>query len=135
MTDSGNGATRDEVRRFGFLFASVCMLGVAYSLYAGSETWRWLLGGAVFFLATGLVGYPVLRPLYIGWMKLAIVLAWVNTRLLLGLFFYMILTPTGLVMRLFGKDFLDAKIDRSAKSYWKVRQQNVFDPKRYEQLF
>ena len=38
--------------------------------------------------------HAVLRPIYVGWMKFAFVLGWINTRLILGLFFYLILTPS-----------------------------------------
>jgi hypothetical protein len=94
----------------------------------------WFTAGSIFFLVTGLVGYPVLRPVYIGWMKFAFVLGWMNTRLLLGLFFYLILTPVGLVMRAFGKDIIDKKFDRQARSYWKKRT-TPFDPATMERQF
>jgi hypothetical protein len=68
-------------------------------------------------------------------MKFAFVLGWVNTRLILGVFFYGILTPIGVTMRLFGWDPLTRKIDRRAESYWVKRAQVPFDAKRYEQLF
>ncbi len=91
--------------------------------------------GTVFFLVTGLFGYPVLRPLYLGWMKFAFVLGWLNTRLLLGVFFYLVITPTGLLLRILRKDLLDQRVDRSAKSYWKLREVKPFDPKQCERLF
>jgi carbamoyltransferase len=58
-----------------------------------------------------------------------------NTRLLLGAFFYLILTPIGLVMRLAGKDYLEKQIDRSATTYWIKREPVPMDQKRYENLF
>jgi hypothetical protein len=68
-------------------------------------------------------------------MKFAALLAWVNTRLILGLFFYLVLTPVGVILRLMGKDLLDEKIDRSASSYWIKRDQAITDRSRYERLF
>jgi hypothetical protein len=68
-------------------------------------------------------------------MKFAYVLAWVNTRLLLSFFFYGIITPVGLVMRLLGRDPLTRKIDRSQTSYWVKRDPQPFDAKKYEHLF
>jgi len=127
--------TRQEVRKFGFLFTGICVLVGAYLMYAGRPTWMWFGAGALFFLTTGMIGYPILRPIYIGWMKFAFVLGWVNTRVLLGIFFYLILTPLGLLMRLFGKDFLDERIDRGAASYWKKRATVPFDRTRYQRPF
>ena len=68
-------------------------------------------------------------------MKFAHVLGWINTRLLLGLFFYLVMTPVALVLRLAGKDLLQQRLDRSAKSYWVKREPAPTDPERYERLF
>jgi hypothetical protein len=95
----------------------------------------WPSLAASFFLLTGFFATPVLRPVYIGWMKFAFALAWVNTRIILGVSYYVVLTPIGLVMRLFGKDFLSERIDRSASTYWIKRAPQEFDPRRYEKLF
>ncbi len=124
-----------EVRKFGLLFALICTLVAAYSWYKSGTVWPYFAGGAVFFLLTGLFVHPVLRPIYIGWMKFAFVLAWINTRILLGIFFYGIITPIGLLMRLFGKDLLDERIDRNATSYWRRRDPEPTDRSRYERLF
>ncbi len=135
MTDTRIDSSPKEVRKFGFLFSGLCVAVGAYSLYKNGHAWPWLAGGAAFFLGTGLFLHPVLRPIYVGWMKFAQILGWVNTRILLGVFFYLILTPAGLVMRLLGKDPMDRRFDRAARSYWILRTQEPIDPKRYEQVF
>jgi hypothetical protein len=124
-----------EVRKFGLLFGGICALAAGYCSWKGTNLAGWFAGGAVFFVVTGLFIKPVLRPIYTAWMAFARVLAWVNTRLLLGVFFYLVLTPLGLVMRLFGKDFLDERIDRSSKSYWIMRKPAPLDKARCERLF
>ncbi len=135
MINAKISATREEVRKFGYMFAGICVLIGAYSIYKGHGTWPWFAAGAGFFLTTGLVGYPVLRPIYVGWMKFAFVLGWINMRVLLGVFFFLILTPVGVFMRVFGKDLLEERIDRRAGSYWKVREPAAFDKARCERLF
>ncbi len=134
MTDRIPG-TRKEVRKFGYLFAVVFSIIAAYTLYRGSSHWPWFLGAAILFLIAGIAAYPALRPVYVGWMKFAFVLGWINTRILLGLMFFLVFTPIGLVLRLMGKDLLDRKIDRSAKSYWVKRERKDFEPERYKRLF
>jgi hypothetical protein len=89
---------------------------------------------ALFFVAS-LIIPGVLKPAYILWMKLAFVLGWVNTRLILMIIFYILFTPAGLIMRLFRVDLLDRKIDKSKDSYWKKREKKVFNPSDYERLF
>ena len=135
MTKNTVNASRKEVRKFGVMFAVICIAVAGYQIYRQSHLWPWFAGGAAFFLGTGLFGYPLLRPVYIGWMNFAFVLGWINTRVLLGVFFYLIITPIGLAMRLFRRDILDQKIDPSAKSYWRKRHRVAVDLSRYERLF
>ena len=124
-----------NVRNFGLLFSFLCSLGVALSLWKGSQAWRWAAAGAFLFLIAALRGYPALRPVYIAWMKFAFALAWINTRIILGLFFFLVMTPVGLAIRLWGKDLLDKRIDRSATTYWVKRGRTTPDRSRYERLF
>ncbi len=128
-------STPGELRKFGFLFAVVFSALAALSAYKGNSAWPWLLGAACFFVLAGFFLRPILRPLYAAWMRFAFLLGWINTRLLLGVFFYLILTPIGLVMRLFGRDSLHRKFDKKASSYWVKREPAEFRPERYEQLF
>jgi hypothetical protein len=127
--------TPNDIRKFGILLTVVSLLLAAYSAYRGHSTWPWFVGAAVFFLITGFFFRAVLRPLYLGWMKFAFLLGWVNTRLILGVFFYLILTPIGMAMRLFGRDPLYRKFDRKATSYWVKRAPSEFKRERYEQTF
>jgi hypothetical protein len=117
------------------MFAAICAAVAGYLAYRGSPAWRWVALGAGFYLLTGLFAEPVLRPVYLGWMKLARVLGWINTRLLLRLFFYVVLTPVALALRLAGKDLLQRRPDRSARTYWVKREPLSFDAERYERLF
>jgi hypothetical protein len=96
--------------------------------------WKWFFGfGLVFFVASHLA-YPAMKPIHFWWMKFAFALGWINTRLLLGVFFYFVLTPIGLMMKLFGKDLLDRKFEPNAVSYWKKRTR-PFDPRTMERQF
>ena len=124
-----------EVKKFGILFGVICS-GIALYLYlTDGSTWRWVVLPALFFFGTGLFAQRILRPIYTVWMKFAHAVAWFNTRVLLGLFFYLVMTPMGVIMRLAGKDFLQERIDRSAASYWVKREDNEFDRDRYRRLF
>ncbi len=124
-----------KVKNFGILFSVITLLASVYLAYHGRPAWLWCAAGCAFFLVTGLSAQSVLRPVYIAWMSFAFVLGWINARIILGLFFYLVLTPIGLFMRLGGKDLLDKKIDRAAESYWVKRERTPFDPKRLERLF
>jgi hypothetical protein len=108
-----------------------------FDFAAGLESngWRWFVGLGAGLFVLSRVAYPIMKPIHIGWMTLAFALGWFNTRLLLGVFYYLILTPIGVLMRLFGKDLIDQRIDKSATSYWKKRDLDKFDPKHITRTF
>ncbi len=93
----------------------------------------WIL--ALAFLISGLVLPMALKPVYRLWLKFAAVLAWINTRLILSLTFFLVFTPLGFLLRLLGKDLLKEKWEAQAKSYWVERKPIPFDPSRYEKQF
>lgn len=126
--------TARDLRKFGFLFTVVGIVLSGYLLYKGNPHWSWGLAGGGFFLLTGLFAHPIIRPIYIVWMKFAFILGWINTRILLGVCFYLIFTPIGLAFRFIGKDLLMIRPD-GRTSYWKKRDHQTFDKARYEEQF
>ena len=102
------------------MVGGVLVLIGLWNLYQGKhETARlifWLVGG--FLMVAGAIVPTLLRPVYWLWMKLAHLLGWVNTRLLLGIIFFVIITPMAVVMKVFGRDALNRKINEVADSYW-----------------
>jgi hypothetical protein len=127
--------TTKKLRNFGVLFAVVGGLASAWGAWHGSAAWAWWLGGGVLFLLAGIAAPGILKPVYLAWMTFAFLLGWINTRVILGLFFYCVMTPVGLVLRLTGKDLLEEKLDRTARSYWRKRERRPVEPGRYERLF
>jgi hypothetical protein len=89
---------------------------------------------AIFF-AFAVICPQYLKYVYIFWMRLAFVLGWVNTRLILCILFYLVFTPIGLAMRLFGADLLDKKIDKNKASYWHKKERKDFVPAEYERQY
>jgi len=78
----------------------------------------WLYGISALFLLSGKFYITLLRPVYIVWMRFAFILSWINTRIILLLMFYVVFTPIGFLMRLFGADPLSLKIEKNKDSYW-----------------
>jgi len=77
----------------------------------------------------------LLKLLYALWMKFALVLSWINTRLILILLFYLVFTPLGLILKFLRKDLLDRKINKAEKSYWRVKEKNKLGLASYEKQF
>ncbi len=74
------------------------------------------------FFVLGVIFPSFLRPVYIFWMRLAHLLSWINTRILLIVLFYFVFSPVGLFMRLFRIDILDRKIAKDKMSYWRKKE-------------
>ena len=100
-----------------------------------NNTWKWIFGAGIGLFALSYLAYPIMKPIHIGWMKLAFVMGWFMTRVILSIFYYLILTPISVLMRLMGKDFIDEKIEPQRVSYWKKRDLSKFDPKHIEKSF
>ena len=115
-----NRHNKKQLRQFGLMVGGVLILIGLWKLYQGKhETARlilWSVGVAL--MVTGAIVPTLLRPVYWLWMKLAHLLGWVNTRLLLGIIFFVIITPMTIVMKIFGRDALNRKINKDADSYW-----------------
>ncbi len=113
---------RKEIRGIGLAFAIIAAGLGFWQLYRDNQAAGLILVLIALTLAsTGALAPGVLRPFARGWIFVAGKLAWVNTRLLLGLFFFLVMTPLGLVFRLFGRDPLQRRYDPSAPSYWEPR--------------
>ena len=87
--------------------------------------WPWILGGGLGGWA--LLAPTTLKPVYTGWMKFGHVMNWINTRLILGILFYGFFLPIGVVMRLFGKDPMYRKLDKTQASYRVKSHQELKD--------
>lgn len=90
---------------------------------------------SVVFFIFALTVPILLKPVYIIWMRLAYILAWINTRLILFILFYVIFTPIGVGIRLFGVDLLNRKIEKNKESYWIPKEKKEFNPLDYERQF
>jgi len=109
----------------------------ALLLWRHKPIYPWFLGAAAAFLVLGLLIPISLKYVYKGWMKLAEGLAWFNTRLILSLVFFVIFTPAGIILRLFGKDRLALSWKRKSDSYWVPAHDSgdKVDKKKYERMF
>ena len=125
-----------EYRKFGVSVGIVFIILAAISFWRGGTTGAEILGviGGLLLLA-GLILPELLTVPYFLWMSMADGLMWFNTRLILIIVFYLVLTPIGLLMRAFGKRPLDLKIEPGRKSYWKPREKQKFDPARCEKHY
>jgi len=122
MSHNAKPPTTKELRSFGFILAGgfPLMFGLV-APWSRGHAWPWIVGGLALLLA--LAAPAVLRPFYYVWMKIGLVLGWINTRIILTVCFYLLITPVGLVMRLAGKDPMHRHPDDQADSYRKPSEE------------
>ena len=109
-------------RSFGTLFASVFFGLGAWSWWKGSWTFPYLLGVAGIFGVITLWRADWLAPLNRAWMRLADLLNRIVSPIVLGVMYYAVVTPYGLVMRFAGRDPMHRRFDPAAPTYWIARQ-------------
>ncbi len=105
-------------RAFGIVFAAVFALIGLWPLAATGGVRMWALIVAAVFLAAAFLAPRALKPLNRAWFLFGMLLHRIVSPLVMGLLFFLTVTPTAILMRLFGKDPLRLKLDRAAKSYW-----------------
>ena len=104
-------------RSFGIVFFVVFLLIALYPLTYGGEIRIWSLIISIIFLILGLLNSKILAPLNKIWFKFGILLGKIVSPLIMGIIFFLVVTPIGFIMRLLGKDVLNLKYNKN-KSYW-----------------
>ena len=112
-------------RGFGLVFFCVFLLVAAWPMLSGNSPRLWASAVALTFLGFALVRPAVLAPLNKLWFRFGLLLGKIVTPIVMLLVFFLTVLPTGIVMRLLGKDLLNRKIDRSAPTYWVKREDPV----------
>ena len=104
-------------RSFGIVFFFVFLLIALYPLTYNGEVRVWSVIISLFFLVLGLLNSKIITPLNKLWFRLGIFLGKIISPLIMGIIFFLVVTPTGLIMRFLGKDVLNLKYNKN-KSYW-----------------
>jgi hypothetical protein len=123
LTDTRVGApdTR-QFRSFGLIVgAGFAVIGLLPVVFSGRQPRIWALTVAAALVAAGVLIPRALRPLHRVWMQLAEVLGWINTRIILLVVFFLVIVPTGALLRILGRDILHLKLSANVDSYRVVR--------------
>ena len=122
---------KKKLREFGFLigFGFPILIGWIIPSFGGHAFRGWTLWIAIPFLITGILKPRLLFYPYKGWMALGLALGWINSRIILGLIFLVVLQPIALIMRAFGHDPLRKK-QSNKSSYREHRINHKIDLKR-----
>jgi len=127
--------TARELRRFGLTVGGMFLLLGLVSRWRGHSLPPLVLGTAgVLLVLPGLLAPRLLAPVERGWMRFAAVMGHVNTRIILTVLYYLVITPIGIVRRWMG-DPLDRAMHDGRPSVWVRRPPGPPDPARYRQQF
>ena len=104
-------------RNFGIVFSIVFLIISLWPLLSQNDIRIWSLIISGIFLILGLINSKLLLPLNKIWFKFGILLGNFIAPIVMGIVFFMVVTPTGLIMRLLGKDLLNLK-KNNKDTYW-----------------
>ena len=136
LIELNKAPSRRELLVFGALFA------LFFGLIGGFISWKfeaptvayvvWSIAAAITIVFYALP--PIRKPIYLAWIHLAFPIGWVISHVAMALIYYLVFTPIGLIMRLFGRDPMERRFDRGAETYWTPHQPSE-DSARYFRQF
>lgn len=124
------------------LIGFVKTISIILVIIAAKNTWdgRFLQSGILFFAAAvfiiiGLINTDWIKPIYKSWMNFSEKLAIIMNTLLLGIIFYIVFSPIGIILRLFRMDILDRKLEKNKNSYWLKKDVDEFKAAQMERMY
>jgi multisubunit Na+/H+ antiporter MnhG subunit len=122
MNNNSKNQNMSELRNFGLLVGSVFLLIAIWPLFFNGEVRVWAGILSALLIVPGAVMPQLLKIPFVVWNKIAHALGWLNTRIILAILFYFILTPLSFVLKLIGKDPLNKNFEISLESYREIRE-------------
>ena len=109
-------------RSFGILFFIVFSIISIWPILSGNELRLWSFIVAIIFLIMGITKSRFLTPLNIAWIKFGELLGVIISPLIMGLVYFLVVLPIGILMRVLGKDLLSLKFNKNIETYWNKKE-------------
>jgi len=107
-------------KSFGIVFSIFFLLISIYPLLNNDPIYYWSLFVSFIFLVLGLMNSKILSPLNLLWFKFGILLGRIISPVVMGIIFFLVVTPISIILKIFGKDVLNLKFNNN-KTYWIVK--------------
>jgi len=117
--------TQSSNRSFGILFFVVFLIISLWPLKNGNTLNFYFLVASIIFLILGVFNSKLLSPLNKAWIKFGEILGLIIAPIVMGIVYFVILTPVSLIVRLFGKDLLGLKFLKGKETYWIKRNKKL----------
>lgn len=121
-------------RSFGLIFAAIFLLIGAFPLLFGGTVRLIPIYIAAAFAMVALIYPPALKPLNLAWAKFGQLMHKIVNPVLMGLIFFLTVVPTGLIMRMLGKDPMRRRLEPDAGSYW-IKRDDLIDKEFFDNQF
>ena len=123
-------------KKFGYFFSLIFFLSSLYFFYIQ----QLIISSLFIFLLVVILSFSIMNPRKLNyfkvlWMKLGFFLGSIISPLILGIIYFGIFTPLGLILRILGRDELDLKINKFSKSFWKIKSQDQLISNSFENQF
>ena len=115
---NNNNIKKSSNKSFGIVFFVVFLIISLWPMSHGESLRIWSLIISLIFLFLGILNSKILTPLNIIWLKFGELLGIVIAPIVMCILFFLVITPTGLIMKILGKDLLRNKFKKNDKSYW-----------------
>jgi hypothetical protein len=134
MSNSNPGKTLAN-RPFGLIFGGIFLIIALFPLLWGNELRWWAGWVSAGFILVALIFPRLLTPLNQLWVKFGLLMHKITNPILMGLIFFLTVLPTGLILRLLGKDPMRRKFMPNEETYWIERKEHQITDKSFDQQF
>ena len=124
MLDINNNHSEVKIgseKNFGIVFGFIFLILALYISISRNEIYTWLFAISAIFFLSAFLAPRLLTILNKLWFKFGLLLSYIFIPIVMAVIYFTVVTPTGMMLKLFGKDVLDKKINHETESYWKVR--------------
>ena len=112
-------------RNFGLVFFVLFLIVSFWPLTYDGQIRIWFAIISLIFLILGLINSKLLTPLNQLWFKFGMILGAIVAPIVMAVVFFLVITPTGFIMRIMGKDLLRKRYDKKKETYWIKRSKPV----------
>lgn len=128
-------SSKKELFKFSLTIGIILIIFGTIFLLKNKDYYYYLFIASAIFILSGIFQPLLLKPLQKAWMTIAIILGWISTRIMLTFIFYLVISPIGLIAKLFRKNFLDSKVKKTQSTYWNDREDQMNKKTHYEKQY
>lgn len=128
-------STEKEARKFGVQIGTfLAIVSIILFVLQKNYAFYFFFIGVLLIIIGNFLPRILILPNRI-WMIIGIILGFYTSRLILFILFYLIISPISFIAKIFGKDFLDEKLNRQQDSYWNLREKKSYDKSQTEKQY